>query len=53
MQTPAKTMAVCTVASLVAVTLYTVILGANGWLWAAWVLLLLCTAGVLAIRAPR
>ncbi|MCM2417501.1 MULTISPECIES: hypothetical protein [unclassified Streptomyces] len=53
MPTPAKTMAVCTVASLVAVSAYTVVLGANAWLWFAWVLLGLCTAGVLAIRAPR
>lgn len=51
--TPAKAMTVCTVASLVAVSAYTVALGANGWLWFAWVLLGLCTAGVLAIRSPR
>ncbi|MDJ0342168.1 hypothetical protein QMK19_03080 [Streptomyces sp. H10-C2] len=53
MPTPAKAMAVCTVASLVAVSAYTVALGANGWLWFAWVVLGLCTAGVLAIRVPR
>jgi hypothetical protein len=53
MQTPGKVMVVCTVACLVAVTAYTVALGANGWLWFAWVVLGLSTAGVLAIRAPR
>ncbi|MCZ4098743.1 MULTISPECIES: hypothetical protein [Streptomyces] len=53
MPTPAKAMAVCTAASLVAVSAYTVALGANGWLWFAWVLLGLCTAAVFAIRLPR
>lgn len=53
MQTSAKAMAVCTVACLVAVTAYTVALGANGWLWFAWVVLGATTAGVLAIRVPR
>lgn len=53
MPTPAKAMTVCTMACLVAVSAYTVALGANGWLWFAWVMLVLCTAGVLAIRVPR
>jgi hypothetical protein len=52
MQTPAKVMAVCTMACLVVVTAYTVALGANGWLWFAWVVLGLTTAGVMAIRVP-
>jgi hypothetical protein len=46
-------MAVCAVASLVLITAYTVALGANGWLWFAWVVLGMATAGVLAIRVPR
>ena len=53
MPTPAKAMAVCTVVCLVAITAYTVALGANGWLWFAWVVLGLATAGVLVIRVPR
>lgn len=50
---PAKAMAVCTLACLTAVVGYSVALGSNGWLWFAWVVLLLCTAGVAAIRDPR
>ncbi|MDX6314919.1 MAG: hypothetical protein QOF84_7126 [Streptomyces sp.] len=53
MQPAAKAMAVCTMACLVAVTAYTVALGANGWLWFAWVVLGVTTAGVLAIKVPR
>jgi hypothetical protein len=53
MQPAAKAMAVCTMACLVAVTAYTVALGANGWLWFAWVVLGVSTAGVLAIKVPR
>ncbi|WP_329321182.1 hypothetical protein [Streptomyces sp. NBC_01262] len=53
MRAPGKAMALCTMACLVAVTAYTVALGANGWLWFAWVVLGLTTAGVLAIRVPR
>ncbi|WP_431968147.1 hypothetical protein [Actinacidiphila sp. bgisy160] len=53
MPTPAKAMITCTVASLVAVTAYTVALGPNGWLWFAWVVLMLATIGVFAIRTPR
>lgn len=53
MRAPGKVMALCTMACLVAVTAYTVALGANGWLWFAWVVLGLATAGVLAIRVPR
>jgi hypothetical protein len=46
-------MAVCTVACLVAITAYSVALGANGWLWFAWVVLGLATAGVFAIGTPH
>jgi hypothetical protein len=46
-------MAVCTVACLVAVVGYSVSLGSSGWLWFAWVVLGLCTAGAAAIRVPR
>ncbi|WP_164835969.1 hypothetical protein [Actinacidiphila soli] len=53
MQPAAKAMAVCTMACLVAITAYTVVLGANGWLWFAWVVLGVTTAGVLAIKVPR
>lgn len=48
----AKAMAVCTLAGLVAVSLYTVAFGSSGWLWLGWVVLGLCTAGVLVAR-PR
>lgn len=53
MPTPAKAMITCTVACLVAVTAYTVALGPNGWVWFAWVVLMLATIGVFAIRTPR
>ncbi|MFE2432205.1 hypothetical protein ACFXJ5_36485 [Streptomyces sp. NPDC059373] len=53
MQPTAKAMAVCTMACLVAVSAYTVALGADGWLWFAWVVLGVATAGVLAIKVPR
>ena len=46
----AKTMAVTTATTLVLVVAYTVALGPSGWLWFAWVVLLLCTAGVAAVR---
>ncbi|MBY8878339.1 hypothetical protein [Actinacidiphila acidipaludis] len=48
----AKTMAVTTATTLVLVVAYTVALGAGGWLWFGWVVLLLCTAGVAVIRLP-
>lgn len=47
----AKAMAVCTVASLVLVTAYTVVLGSSGWLWFSWAVLGLLTVGVAAARA--
>lgn len=53
MPTPAKAMITCTVAGLVAATAYTVVLGPNGWLWFAWVVLMLSTVGMLAIRTPH
>ncbi|TDU79482.1 hypothetical protein EDD91_6293 [Streptomyces sp. KS 21] len=43
-------MAVMTFASLVAVATYSVALGSNGWLWFAWVVLGLLTAGMAASR---
>ncbi|MGW1466497.1 hypothetical protein ACWCWD_24210 [Streptomyces sp. NPDC001493] len=45
-----KSMGVITVTALVAVTAYTVALGSNGWLWFGWVVLGLCTLGMLAVR---
>ncbi|MFE7748779.1 hypothetical protein [Streptomyces sp. NPDC057428] len=45
-----KTMGVLTVATLVAVTAYTVALGSNGWLWFFWVVLGLATLGMAATR---
>jgi hypothetical protein len=47
----AKAMTACTVGGLVVVTAYTVVLGSNGWLWFAWVVLLLLTVGVLLVRS--
>lgn len=35
---------------LVAVTLYSVALGSNGWLWLGWTVLLLLCMGLFAIR---
>lgn len=52
MPVPVKVMAVCTVVCLVAVTLYTVALGASGWLWFTWVVLGLATAGATAAGQP-
>ncbi|MFI7102202.1 hypothetical protein ACIBK8_22925 [Streptomyces sp. NPDC050161] len=46
----ARTMAVCTVSCLVVATAYTVALGGNGWVWFAWVVLALTTAGMVAAR---
>ncbi|WP_026247305.1 MULTISPECIES: hypothetical protein [unclassified Streptomyces] len=46
----ARAMAVCTVCGLVAATVYTVALGANGWVWFLWVVLALLTAGVVAAQ---
>lgn len=45
-----KTMAGLTVGGLVVVTAYTVTIGSNGWLWFAWVMLMLLTIGTLASR---
>lgn len=42
----AKAMTVTTVAALVLVTVYSVALGGNGWLWFAWVILGLVTLGM-------
>ncbi|MFC4031775.1 hypothetical protein ACFO3J_09820 [Streptomyces polygonati] len=50
---PAKAMAVCTVACLVAVVGYSATLGSSALLWLGWVVLGLCTAGVAALKAPR
>ncbi|WP_169317012.1 hypothetical protein [Actinacidiphila oryziradicis] len=53
MPTSAKTMTVCTVACLVVISAYSVALGANGWLWFAWVVLGLATVGVFATGGQR
>ncbi|MBT2386820.1 hypothetical protein [Streptomyces sp. ISL-11] len=45
-----KTMAGLTVGGLVAVTAYTVTIGSDGWLWFAWVALMLMTIGALVAR---
>lgn len=50
---PGKSMAICTVTCLVMVVGYSVALGSSGWLWLAWAVLCLCTAGVALIRLPR
>ncbi|MGW7352501.1 hypothetical protein [Streptomyces phytohabitans] len=42
----AKAMTVCTVVALVVVTGYTVVLGGSGWLWLAWMVLVLVTVGM-------
>lgn len=46
----AKAMTVATVVALVMATAYTVTLGGSGWLWAAWVVLVLATLGVVSTR---
>lgn len=46
----ARTPAVCALVGLVAVTGYTVALGANGWLWFGWVVLVLVALGMAATR---
>lgn len=48
----ARTMAVCTVVTLILVTMYTVALGGNGWLWFGWVVVALLTAGT-ALTHPK
>jgi hypothetical protein len=53
MAEPAKAMAVCTMTCLVLVVGYSVALGPSAWLWCAWVVLGLCTAGVALFRRPR
>lgn len=45
-----KTLTVFTGAGLVLVTAYTVALGGSGWLWFAWVVLVLATLGAFAAR---
>lgn len=47
MQTPAKAMTACTGVCLVVITLFSVTLGGNGWLWFSWVVLGLATVGVI------
>ncbi len=39
----ARTLAVCTMVALVLVTVYTVALGSEGWLWFGWSVLALVT----------
>ena len=48
-----KAMAVTTATTLVLVVAYTVALGASAWLWFAWSVLLLCTAGLAALHLPH
>ncbi|MEI5032330.1 MULTISPECIES: hypothetical protein [Streptomyces] len=45
-----KTMGYLTGGALIAVTAYTVALGSSGWLWFGWVVLGLCTLGMLATQ---
>ncbi|OKJ17899.1 hypothetical protein AMK21_23655 [Streptomyces sp. CB00316] len=45
-----KTMGYLTIGALVTVTAYTVALGSSGWLWFGWVVLGLCTLGMLATQ---
>lgn len=49
----AKALTVGTVAALVLVTAYSVTMGSSGWLWFAWVVLLLVTLGALAFSTQR
>ena len=53
MHGPAKAMAVCALACLVAVSLYSAALGSSGRLWCGWAVLGLCAAGVAATRPRR
>jgi hypothetical protein len=46
-----KSMGVITVGGLVLVTAYTAAMGANGWLWFGWVVLVLITLGMVLFRA--
>ncbi|MFJ9075291.1 hypothetical protein ACIRO3_08535 [Streptomyces sp. NPDC102278] len=46
-----KTMAVMTLAALVAIGTYSATLGSNGWLWFAWVVLGLLTVAMAASRS--
>ncbi|MCL2554515.1 MAG: hypothetical protein FWE75_20490 [Actinomycetia bacterium] len=48
-----KAMVVGTAATLVMVVAYSVAERSDPWLWFAWTVLLLCTAGVIALRFPR
>ena len=45
-----RILAGCTLAALVAVTAYTAALGASGWLWLGWLVLLAVTVGVAMSR---
>ncbi|MEE1940279.1 hypothetical protein V1L54_12840 [Streptomyces sp. TRM 70361] len=46
----AKAMTVTTVAALVLATAYSVALGGSGWVWFAWVVLVLVTLGMVSAR---
>ncbi|MBM9509529.1 hypothetical protein [Actinacidiphila acididurans] len=49
----AKVMTACTLVCLVLVVLDSLVIGADALLWSGWVVLGLCTAGVLLLRPPR
>lgn len=49
MPTSAKVMAVSTCVALVAVSVYSVVLGGSGWLWFSWTGLLLSTTGMMIL----
>ncbi|MFJ6938585.1 hypothetical protein ACIQUQ_16620 [Streptomyces sp. NPDC101118] len=46
-----KAMAVLLVGALVVISAYSATIGSNGWLWFAWIVLALLTAGVAASRS--
>ncbi|MFC5723450.1 hypothetical protein ACFP1Z_25120 [Streptomyces gamaensis] len=48
-----KAMAALTVGGLVLVTAYSVTIGSSGWLWFAWVVLMLVTIGALIARGTE
>ncbi|MCH6158916.1 hypothetical protein [Streptomyces marispadix] len=45
-----KTLTAVTVTALIVVTAYTVTMGSSGWLWFAWVVLVMATAGAVTTR---
>jgi hypothetical protein len=45
-----KALTAVTVTALILVTAYTVTMGSSGWLWFAWVVLVMATAGAVTTR---